>query len=362
MIRTNCILHGDSIEMMRTLPAESVDVIFADPPYFMQLGGDLLRPDATKVDAVNDDWDKFDDFSAYDTFTREWLTQARRLLKPNGTIWVIGSYHNIFRVGAQLQNLGFWILNDIVWVKSNPMPNFKGTRFTNAHETLIWCSKSEKSKYTFNYESMKVFNEDMQMRSDWHLPICLGSERLKTPEGKKVHTTQKPESLLYRIILSSTNPNDVILDPFFGTGTTGAVAKKLGRRYIGIERDATYIEYAQKRLDQIADIVDDTIYEPTTGKKAEPRIPFGSVIEHGLLKPGQKLFDVKKKFCATVRADGSLQTGREQGSIHQLGAKLQGLPSCNGWTFWHLPKDSKTGEMIMLDTLRQELKDKIYLS
>ncbi len=362
MVQTNCILQGDSIEIMRSMPDECVDVIFADPPYFMQLGGDLLRPDATKVDAVDDAWDKFDDFAAYDSFTQNWLAQAYRILKPNGTIWVIGSYHNIFRVGNQLQNMGFWVLNDIVWVKTNPMPNFRGTRFTNAHETLIWCAKSSKSKYTFNYDSMKAFNDDMQMRSDWHLPICLGNERLKTPEGKKVHTTQKPESLLYRVILASTNPNDVILDPFFGTGTTGAVAKKLGRRYIGIERDATYISYAQKRLDAIAEIIDDTIFEPANSKKSEPRIPFGSVLEHGLVKPGQKLFDVKRKFCATVRADGSLQTGNERGSIHQLGAKLQGLPSCNGWTFWHLPKDSKTKEMVTLDVLRQELKDKIYIS
>lgn len=361
-MQTNFIFQGDSIEIMRSMPDECVDVIFADPPYFMQLGGDLLRPDATKVDAVNDAWDKFDDFQTYDSFTQDWLKEAHRLLKPNGTIWVIGSYHNIFRVGTQLQNIGFWVLNDVIWVKTNPMPNFHGTRFTNAHETLIWCAKSNKSKYTFNYESMKAFNEDLQMRSDWHLPICSGGERLKTSDGKKVHTTQKPESLLYRVILSSTNPNDVILDPFFGTGTTGAVAKKLGRRYIGIEREETYIEYAQKRLDAIKEIKDDTIYEPMNSKKGEPRIPFGSVIEHGLLKPGQKLFDVKKRFCATVRADGSLQTGAQHGSIHQLGAKLQGLPSCNGWTFWHLPKDSQTGEMITLDTLRQELKEKIYIA
>ncbi len=361
-MQTNTILHGDSLDLLRTLPDNSVDAIFADPPYFMQLGGDLHRPDATKVDAVDDLWDKFDDFGAYDAFTGAWLSEARRVLKDDGTLWVIGSYHNIFRVGCQLQNLGFWILNDIVWVKTNPMPNFKGTRFTNAHETLIWCSKSPKAKYKFNYESMKAFNDGLQMRSDWHLPICNGSERLKDEVGKKVHTTQKPEALLYRIILASTNPGDVILDPFFGTGTTGAVAKKLGRKYIGIEREAKYIRAAEKRLVAIADIQDDTVFEPISPKKAEPRIPFGSVIEHGLLKPGEKLFDVKRKFCATVRADGFVQTGKEHGSIHQMGAKLQGLPSCNGWTFWHIQKKSRGASgLIVLDSLRQQLKNDLFL-
>lgn len=362
MIQTNTILQGDSISVMRQLPDKCIDVIFADPPYFMQLGGELFRPDASHVDAVTDDWDKFDNFASYDSFTQEWLFEARRILKDNGTLWVIGSYHNIFRVGYHLQNLGFWMLNDIVWVKANPMPNFKGTRFTNAHETLIWCSKSDKSKYTFNYESMKAFNEGTQMRSDWHLPICNGSERLKDETGKKVHTTQKPEGLLYRIILSSTNPGDVILDPFFGTGTTGAVAKKLGRRYIGIERESTYIKYAEQRLKGISDILDDTIFEPMNSKKAGPRIPFGSVIEHGLIKPGQKVFDVKRKFCAVVRADGSLQANAEQGSIHQLGAKLQGLPSCNGWTFWHVQKNTADTALVVLDDLRQKLKQELYLS
>ena len=366
MIQTNCILQGDSIEMMRTLPDKCVDVIFADPPYFMQLGGDLLRPDSSKVSAVDDAWDKFSNFEAYDAFTKAWLSEARRILKDDGTLWVIGSYHNIFRVGYQLQNLNFWMLNDIVWVKTNPMPNFKGTRFTNAHETLIWCAKSDKSKYTFNYESMKAFNDDTQMRSDWHLPICSGPERLKDANGKKVHSTQKPESLLYRIILASTNPGDVILDPFFGTGTTGAVAKKLGRKYIGIEREQTYIEQAQKRLNAISEIIDDTIYEPYTTKKNEPRIPFGSVVEHGLLKPGQKLFDAKRRYCAVVQADGSLQTGSEKGSIHRLGAKLQGVESCNGWMFWHLPSNTQENGLsgskglIAIDSLRQQLKQELY--
>lgn len=357
-MKTNFIMHGDSIEQMKKLPDNSIDVIFADPPYNMQLGGDLHRPDNTKVDAVNDAWDKFSDFAAYDDFTVEWMNEARRVLKENGTMWVIGSYHNIFRVGTKIQDLGFWILNDIVWVKTNPMPNFRGTRFTNAHETLIWCAKSEKSKYTFNYDSMKNFNDGLQMRSDWHVPICLGAERLKDDAGKKVHTTQKPEALLYRIILASTNPGDIILDPFFGTGTTGAVAKKLGRHYIGIERDENYIKYAQKRLNAITQIADDTALEPAN-KKAEPRIPFGSVIEHGLIKPGTKLFDIKRRFCATVKADGSVYLGSEHGSIHQMGAKVSGLPSCNGWTFWHFER-KKNDDLLPLDTLRQQLKSEIF--
>ncbi|MGN1062769.1 MAG: site-specific DNA-methyltransferase [Alphaproteobacteria bacterium] len=357
-MQTNVILKGDSIEQMRRLPDNCVDVIFADPPYFMQLGGELHRPDSSKVDAVTDAWDKFQDFAAYDRFTVAWMQQARRILKENGTMWVIGSYHNIFRVGAKIQDLGFWILNDIIWTKTNPMPNFHGTRFTNAHETLIWCAKSEKSKYTFNYDSMKAFNDGLQMRSDWYLPICSGKERLKDETGKKVHTTQKPEALLYRVILASTQPNDVILDPFFGTGTTGAVAKKLGRRYIGIERDETYIRHAQKRLDAITNIADDTVLEPTN-KKAEPRIPFGSVIEHGLLKPGAKVFDSKRRYCATVKADGSLYWGSQHGSIHQMGAKAAGLPSCNGWTFWHF-ESKKSDDLLPLDALRQQLKAEVF--
>lgn len=359
-LKLDTILKGDCIEMMNSLPEKSVDVIFADPPYNMQLGGDLTRPDSTHVDAVTDDWDKFDSFKAYDDFTREWMKAARRILKDNGTMWVIGSYHNIFRVGASIQDLGFWILNDIVWVKTNPMPNFKGTRFTNAHETLIWCAKSEKSKYTFNYDSMKAFNEDVQMRSDWNLPICTGHERLKDEDGKKVHTTQKPESLLYRVIMSSTNAGDVILDPFFGTGTTGAVAKQLGRHFIGIEREDKYIKAAQKRIADIHQIEDLSLLEPVC-KKAEPRIPFGSVIEHGLLTPGVKLFDSQRKYSATVKADGTLVTDSTKGSIHQVGAKLQGLPSCNGWTFWHFEDRRKKG-LESIDSLRQQLKAQMFAS
>lgn len=363
MFQTNCILEGDSIEIMRQLPDQCVDMVFADPPYFMQLGGELYRPDSTHVEAVNDDWDKFQNFEAYDVFTLNWLKEARRVLKDSGTLWVIGSYHNIFRVGYHLQNLNFWLLNDIIWIKINPMPNFKGTRFTNAHETLIWCAKLAHAKYTFHYDSMKTFNDDLQMRSDWYLPICSGAERLKDKDGKKAHTTQKPESLLYRIILAATNPGEVVLDPFFGTGTTGAVAKKLGRKYIGIEKEISYIQYAQKRLDSIGEITDNTVYESMPSKKTEPRIPFGSVVEHGLIKPGQKLFDSKRKFCAVVRADGSLQTGGQFGSIHRLGAQLQGLPSCNGWMFWHVPSEKEgSKKMVTLDSFRQQLKKEFFLS
>lgn len=357
-MKLDTIYQGDCIEIMNSLPEKSVDVIFADPPYNMQLGGDLCRPDASHVDAVNDEWDQFESFKAYDKFTHDWMQAARRILKDNGTMWVIGSYHNIFRVGCQIQDMGFWILNDIIWEKTNPMPNFKGTRFTNAHETLIWCAKSEKSKYTFNYESMKAFNEDVQMRSDWHLPICTGHERLKDENGKKVHTTQKPESLLYRVLLSSTHPKDVILDPFFGTGTTGAVAKKLGRHYIGIERDENYIKAASERLAKIKPLAKDELLEPVC-KKAEPRIPFGSVIEHGLLNPGTRLFDSKRRYCATVKADGTLMTDTVKGSIHQVGAKVQGLPSCNGWTFWHFEDNRKKG-LESIDSLRQQLKSEMF--
>ncbi len=357
-IKMNSIYQGDCIEIMGSMPEKSVDVIFVDPPYNMQLGGNLMRPDSSIVNGVNDSWDQFSNFEAYDNFTKKWMQSARRLLKDNGTMWVIGSYHNIFRVGNQIQNLGFWILNDIVWTKVNPMPNFKGTRFTNAHETLIWCAKSNKSKYTFNYDSMKAFNDDVQMRSDWRLPICTGHERLKDKDGKKIHTTQKPESLLYRVIISSTNVGDVILDPFFGTGTTGAVAKKLGRQFVGIEQNETYILAAKERLDAIVPSKDMALLEPNC-KKTEPRIPFGSVVEHGLLSPGEHLFDAKRKFMATVKADGSLVTSSTHGSIHQVGAQLQGVPSCNGWTFWHF-EDPRKSELHSIDCLRQQLKETLF--
>ena len=349
----NTILDGDCIEMMNSLPEESVDLIFADPPYNLQLKGDLHRPDNSKVDAVDDDWDQFSSFAVYDRFTRDWLAAAKRILKPNGAIWVIGSYHNVFRLGSELQNQGYWILNDVVWRKSNPMPNFRGKRFTNAHETLIWASKTEKAKYTFNYEALKALNEGIQMRSDWVLPICTGGERLKDDNGEKAHPTQKPESLLHRVILGTTNPGDVVLDPFFGTGTTGAVAKMLGRNYIGIEREAAYRKVAQKRLAAVRKYDQDAL-RVSTSKRAEPRVPFGQLVERGLLRPGEELTSMNnKRHKAKVRADGTLVGGDVSGSIHQVGAAFEGAPSCNGWTYWSIKREGKD---VSIDLLRQQIR------
>ena len=348
----NQILSGDCIEQMNRLPEGSVDLIFADPPYNLQLRGDLHRPDNSRVDAVDDAWDQFASFESYDRFTRDWLAAARRLLKPNGAIWVIGSYHNIFRVGAELQNAGYWILNDVVWRKVNPMPNFRGKRLTNAHETLIWASKSEASRYTFNYEALKALNDGVQMRSDWSLPLCTGHERLKDAEGQKAHPTQKPESLLHRIILGTTNPGDVVLDPFFGTGTTGAVAKMLGRDFIGIEREEAYRTVATARLDRVRRF-DKSALEVTTSRRAEPRVPFGQVVERGMLRPGEELMSQNGRFRAKVRADGTLIAHETKGSIHQVGATLEGAPSCNGWTYWHYKRECK---MIPIDLLRQQIR------
>src|SRR4051812_6610763 len=327
------IIRKDCIAAMAALPDACIDMVFADPPYNLQLGGDLFRPEGGLVDAVNDEWDKFDTFQAYDDFTRAWLREARRILKPNGTLWVIGSYHNIFRVGAALQDAGYWILNDIIWRKSNPMPNFRGTRFTNAHETLIWASRSEDSRYTFNYRAMKALNDELQMRSDWLLPICSGGERVKDG-GAKAHPTQKPESLLYRVLLACTNPGDVVLDPFFGTGTTGAVAKRLGRRWIGIEREPGYCDVARERIEAALPL-DESALKTMQAPTAAQKVAFGVLVETGMLKPGAALMDAKRRWQATVRADGSLEAGGATGSIHKLGATLQGAPSCNGWTFWH---------------------------
>ena len=347
------IIQGDCIEAMNALPEKSVDLIFADPPYNLQLGGDLTRPDQSKVDAVNDDWDKFASFAVYDEFTRNWMTAARRVLKDTGAIWVIGSYHNIFRVGATLQDLGYWIMNDVVWRKSNPMPNFRGTRFTNAHETLIWATRdADQKKYTFNYDAMKALNEELQMRSDWTLPICTGGERLKDGDGGKAHPTQKPEALLHRVLLATTNPGDTVLDPFFGTGTTGAVAKKLGRKFIGIEREQRYIKVARERIRQIkAGAAEDL--KVTTSKKAEVRVPFGTIVERGLLEPGAVLTDPARRHAARVRADGSIVCRDATGSIHKIGAHVQGLDACNGWTFWHFKTD---GKLKPIDILRQKVR------
>jgi modification methylase len=350
------VLEGDCVEIMQRLPEGACDLIFADPPYNLQLEGELRRPDNSKVDAVDDAWDQFASFEEYDRFTRAWLTAARRVLKDSGAIWVIGSYHNIFRVGTILQDLGFWILNDVVWRKSNPMPNFRGRRYTNAHETLIWAAKSRDEKnYTFNYEAMKALNDDLQMRSDWTLPICAGGERLKNPDGAKAHSTQKPESLLHRVIVGSTKRGDVILDPFFGSGTTGAVARRLGRHFIGIERDRSYARLARERIAAIKPAADDAL-EVMRSKRAEARIPFGWVVERGLLPPGTILEGHSKRHTAKVRADGSLVCADATGSIHRIAAHVQGLDACNGWTFWYFRQGS---ERHPIDVLRQRLRTEL---
>ncbi len=347
------ILVGDCIAAMDSLPAASVDCVFADPPYNLQLGeGSLLRPDQSRVDAVDDEWDKFASLAQYDTFTRAWLTACRRVMKPNATLWVIGSYHNIFRVGSALQDLGFWILNDVVWRKANPMPNFRGKRFTNAHETLIWASRSPEAKYTFHYEALKGGNEDLQMRSDWFIPLCTGDERLKDTHGQKVHPTQKPEALLARTLLSATSPGDVVLDPFFGTGTTGAVAKRLGRRFIGIERETVYADAARTRIEAVEPLSQAAL-ALAPAKRAEPRVPFLSVIEAGHVRPGEMLSDARGRFKAVVRPDGTLMAGPATGSIHKIGALVQGLPACNGWEFWHV---ERSGRRVVIDAFRAAMR------
>ncbi|HEX8902363.1 site-specific DNA-methyltransferase [Vitreimonas sp.] len=351
------IIEGDCVEAMRKLPKGCADLVFADPPYNMQLGGALTRPDQSHVDGVDDEWDKFADFKSYDEFTRAWLAEARRCLKDDGAIWVIGAYHNIFRVGAIMQDLGFWILNDIVWRKTNPMPNFKGTRFTNAHETLIWAAKSKDAKYTFHYDALKMLNDDLQMRSDWTLPLCTGGERLKDREGRKLHSTQKPEALLHRVVLATSRPGETILDPFFGTGTTGAAAKRLGRHYIGIERDETYIAGAKARLKKITPAAPEDL-AVTRSKKEEPRVPFGQVIEAGHIHPGDWLVAPNGKR-ARVRADGSLAYGDVTGSIHRVGAVVSDAPACNGWTFWSL--ETKQGPK-SIDLFRREIRREMAMS
>jgi modification methylase len=353
------IIHqGDCLEVLDSLPERSVDLIFADPPYNLQLQGELWRPNQTRVDAVDDDWDKFASFAAYDSFTRAWLGACRRVLKDTGTIWVIGSYHNIYRIGAILQDLGYWVLNDVVWVRTNPMPQFRGVRFTNAHETLLWCRKSQDQKrYTFNYHAMKRLNDEKQMRSDWHLPLCGGAERLRV-NGEKLHSTQKPEALLYRVLLASSNPGDVVLDPFFGTGTTGAVARRLGRRYIGIEREARYIAAAEERIAAVrpADDLDAELLGRIASRRSAPRVAFAALLEAGLLLPGQPLyFQRRRERSASVLADGTLRMADgARGSIHALGAALLGAPSCNGWDHWYY--EAGPGELAPIDGLRERLR------
>ncbi len=347
------VLIGDCIAEMAKLPAQSVDLVFADPPYNLQLQGDLKRPDDSRVDAVDDAWDKFASFSAYDDFTRAWLTACRRLMKPSATLWVIGSYHNIFRVGAIVQDLRFWILNDVVWRKANPMPNFRGRRFTNAHETLIWAAREADGKgYTFNYEALKAGNDGVQMRSDWTIALCTGEERLKAGSGKKLHPTQKPEALLARVILASSRPGDLVLDPFCGTGTTGAVAKRLGRRFIGIEREGAYAAAARARIATVVPLPAPALAPFMTAREA-PRVPFSALIERGLVMPGARLRDAKRKVEALVRADGAIALGETVGSIHRIGALAQGLEACNGWAFWHV----ETAKGLMsIDALRAKIR------
>jgi len=347
----NRIINGESINELKKIPNETFDLIFADPPYNLQLENNLVRPDNSKVNAVNDKWDQFDSFKSYDQFTNEWLSECKRVLKKNGCIWVIGSYHNIFRVGKIIQDLNFWILNDIIWNKNNPMPNFRGTRFTNAHETLIWASKSKKSKYTFNYQSMKSFNDDLQMRSTWNFPICGGKERLKI-NGVKLHSTQKPEALLHRIILASSNKNDFILDPFLGSGTTAVVSKKLGRVYYGIEKEKKYFDASIKRVKK-TNLIKDEYLDVIKNNKSKPRIPFGSLIELGAIKPGTEIFDQQKKIYAKVMVDGSIRYKGNEGSIHKVAAQILGAESCNGWTYWHY----QVGDRLKpIDELRQRLR------
>ena len=354
----NRVIVGDCLAALKKLPDASVDLVFADPPYNLQLASDLMRPNNTRVDGVDDDWDKFASFADYDKFSRSWLAECRRVLKPDGAIWVIGSYHNIFRLGVTLQDLGFWIQNDVIWRKVNPMPNFRGKRFTNAHETLIWAGRDAKARPTFNYEAMKALNDDIQMRSDWLFPICSGPERLKDGEGRKAHPTQKPEALLHRLLLASTNPGDLVLDPFFGTGTTGAVARRLGRRWLGIERDPAYAEAATERIARVRPLSPSAL-ETARSKRAEPRIPFGTIVELGILEPGITLTDERGRVRAEVKADGTLSVAGQQGSIHRLGAQVQGKTACNGWTFWHFEVE---GVRKPIDALREEARRQLGLA
>ena len=352
------IVFGDSVGELKKIPDASADLVFADPPYNLQLERELLRPNNTRVDGVHHEWDKFGSFAAYDTFSRAWLDECRRILKPDGAIWVIGSYHNIFRLGTALQDLGFWLLNDVIWRKTNPMPNFRGRRFTNAHETLIWASREETSRYTFNYEALKAFNDDVQMRSDWLIPICSGPERLKDDGGRKAHPTQKPEALLARILLASTHPGDLVVDPFFGTGTTGAVAKRLRRRFIGIERDSDYVRAAEERIAAAQPLSSEDV-KILRGKRGEARIPFGTLLELGMIEPGATLYDAAATLKAQVRADGTLALADDQGSIHKMGALVQGRPACNGWTFWHFKSE---GRLQPIDVLREQARRQLGLA
>ena len=351
----NSVVHGDCIDKLAQIPDKSIDLIFADPPYNLQLNNRLNRSNRTRVDAVSDKWDKFDNFSEYDKFTYSWLKECKRVLKKDGTIWVIGSYHNIFRVGKIIQDLDFWILNDVLWIKSNPMPNFMGTRFNNAHETMIWASENENSKYTFNYKSMKVFNDDKQLRSDWYIPVCGGEERIKDKYGKRVHSTQKPYELLYRIIMSSSKVGNTVLDPFFGTGTTGAVAKYLGRNFIGIEKEKKYIKIALKRIAKITPL--DKKYLTLKIEDKKVKVPFGNLIESNYIKIGENLYSKNEDIIVIILANATIKFKEEIGSIHTISAKILKRESANGWNYWYVKRDNK---LISIDELRQRYIEKNY--
>ncbi len=354
MIKKNIVIEGDSLEVLKKIPDNSVELIFCDPPYFLQLKDTLYRPDQTTVEAVTQDWDKFQDYEDYDNFTKKWLKETKRILKKNGSLWVIGSYHNILRVGTIIQNHGFWILNDIIWHKTNPMPNFRGTRFTNAHETLLWCTTSRQAKYTFNYKNLKELNDGKQMRSDWYIPICSGKERLRENNNKRSHPTQKPEALLYRILLSSTNKGDTILDPFLGSGTSAVVAKKLQRNFIGIENNKEYVKLSKKRIKKTK-VLNNEVVTINKSRKDLPKVPFGELVEQGIIPPGAVLTDKKERFKAIVAVDGTIKINNVSGSIHQIGAKVQGLPSCNGWDFWHIKEKTSAK---LLDDIRGDYRSK----
>ncbi|MFL1780425.1 RAMA superfamily domain-contaning DNA methylase [Candidatus Hepatincolaceae symbiont of Richtersius coronifer] len=344
----NKIILGDCLEVLKTIEDQSVDLVFADPPYNMQMSKKLLRPNRTKVNGVQEiAWDQFTSFQSYDDFSLSWLTETQRVLKPSGTFWVTGTYHNIFRIGKIIQDLGLWILNDLIWAKTNPMPNFKGVRFSNAHETLIWAAKSRDSKYCFNYQSMKILNDDKQMTSIWNLPVCNGSERLKI-ENKTVHPTQKPMDLLMRVILASTLENDIILDPFSGTGTTAVVAKMLGRRFIGIEKDQHYLTLAQARLDNTVPL--NINHVQLKDVKPNKRVSLGNLIQKGLLEVGESIYDKNLENPAIVCLDGSLiYTNEAVGSIHQVAEKIIKKPT-NGWFFWYICRDDT---LLSLNILRE---------
>ncbi|EJB80414.1 type II m6A methylase [Helicobacter pylori Hp H-6] len=344
----NAIIEGDCLERLKDFPNKSVDFIFADPPYFMQTEGELKRFEGTKFQGVEDHWDKFGSFEEYDTFCLGWLKECQRILKDNGSICVIGSFQNIFRIGFHLQNLGFWILNDIIWHKSNPVPNFAGKRLCNAHETLIWCAKHKNSKVTFNYKTMKYLNNDKQEKSVWQIPICMGNERLKDAQGKKVHSTQKPEALLKKIILSATKPKDIVLDPFFGTGTTGAVAKSMNRYFIGIEKDSFYIKEAIKRLNNARDKSDFITNLELETKP--PKIPMRLLISKQLLKIGDFLYSSNKEKICQVLENGQVRDNENyETSIHKMSAKYLNKTNHNGWKFFYAYYQN---QFLLLDELR----------